>query len=101
MRVSVAETVNDEKAEVSGQYSGPRQMLSEQAVMETPTPKEIRREALPSTRKRGALKAKGKSSVATNQATEGDILHLRKRKLQLECIKLRLEIKRMKKDQGN
>ena len=50
VRVSAAETVNDEKAEVSGQYSGPQLMLSEQVVMETPTPKEIRREALTSTR---------------------------------------------------
>ena len=69
-------------------------MLPKQAVVETPTPTKIRREALPSASKRDAPKAKGKSSTAT----EEDVLRLRKRKLQLENIKLRLEIKRLRKD---
>ena len=71
-------------------------MLPKQAVVETPTPTKIRREALPSARKRDAPKAKGKSSTAT----EDDVLRLRKRKLLLES-KLRLEIKRLRKDLEN
>ena len=65
--------------------------------METPTPIKIRREALLSARKRDTPKAKGKSSTAT----EDDILRPRKRKLQLENMKLRLEIKRLRKDLEN
>ena len=61
-------------------------------------PRKIRREALPSVRK-----AKGISSTAHNKAAdpEDDILRLRKRKLQLENIELRLEIKRLRKDLDN
>ena len=55
-------------------------MLPKQAVVETPTPAKIRGKALPSARKRDALKAKD------NKSTEDDMLRLRKRKLQLENI---------------
>ena len=47
--------------------------------------------------KRGALSAKGKSSATDKKTTEDDILRLRKRKLQLENVKLRLEIKKTQK----
>ena len=61
-------------------------------------PRKIRREALPSVRK-----DKGISSTAHNKAAdlEDDILHLRKRKLQLENIELRLDIKKLRKDLDN
>ena len=61
-------------------------------------PRKIRRGALPSVRK-----AKGISLTAHNKAAdlEDDILHFTKRKLQLESIKLRLEIKRLRKDLDN
>ena len=102
MQVSTAETGDGEKVKESGHNSaGSPKMLLKQAVVETPTPTKIRREALPSARKRGALKAKGKSSTADNKSTEDDTSCLRKRKLQLENIKLRLEIKRLRKGLEN
>ena len=97
-QVSTAKTGNGEKVEVRRHnVTGLLQMLPKQAVVETPTPTKIRREALPSARKRDTPKAKGKLSTAT----EDDVLHLRKRKLQLENIKLRLEMKRLRKDLEN
>ena len=72
-------------------------MLPKQAVVEAPTPTKIRRETLPSARKRDALKAKRKSSTAT----EDNVWRLKNRNLELENIKLRLETKRLGKDLEN
>ena len=58
VEVSTRETDNDEKGETRGQNSAcSLEMLSKQ----TPTPKKIRREALPSANSsRSSVKAKGK-----------------------------------------
>ena len=74
--VSTRETDNDEK---EGQNSAcSLEMLSKQ----TPTPKKIRREALPSANSsRSSVKAKGKCSTSDTESAEEDILRLRKRKL--------------------
>ena len=96
-----------ETEEVSGHSSaGSPQMLPRQAVVGTPTTTKIGRQALSSAGKRGALSAKGKSSATDKKTTdkkttEDDILRLRKRKLQLENVKLRLEIKKLRKDLEN
>ena len=52
-------------------------------------------------RKPGTLRGRGKSSAAEKKTTEDDILRLRKRKLQLENVKRRLEIKKLRKDLEN
>ena len=97
-RLSFYRRNRKEKVEVRRHnIAGSLQMLPKQTVVETPTPTKIRREALPSARKRDAPKAKGKSLTAT----EDVLLRLRKKKLQLENIKLRLEIKRLRKDLEN
>ena len=99
VEVSTRETDNDEKGETRGQNSAcSLEMLSKQ----TPTPKKIRREALPSTNSSGSsVKAIGMCSTSDTKSTEEDILRLRKRKLQLENIKLSLEIKKLRKDLEN
>ena len=99
VEVSTRETDNDEKGETRGQNSVcSLEMLSKQ----TPTPKKIRREALPSPySSRSFVKAKGKCSTSDTKSIEGDILRLRKRKLQLENIKPSLEIKKLTKDLEN
>ena len=87
-----------ETEEVSGHNSaGSPQMLPKQAVVGTPTTTKIGRQALSSAGKRGALSAKGKSSATDKKTTEDDILRLRKRKLQLDNVKLILEIKKTQK----
>ena len=91
-----------ETEEVSGHSSaGSPQMLPRQAVVGTPTTTKIGRQALLSAGKRGALSAKVKSSATEKKTTEDYILRLRKRKLQLENVKLRLEIKKIRKDLEN
>ena len=51
-------------------------MLPRQAVAGTPTPKKIGRQALSSAGKKGALRAKEKSSATDKKTTEDDILRL-------------------------
>lgn len=91
-----------ETKEVSGHNSaGSPQMLPRQAVVGTPTPTKIGRQALSSAENRDALSAKGKSSTTDKKTTEDVILRLRKRKFQLENVKLRLELKKLRKDPEN
>lgn len=102
VQFSTAETGIGETEEVSGHSSaGSPQILPRQAVAGTPMPKKIGLQALSSAGKKGALRAKGKSSAIDTKTTEDDILRLRKRKLQLENVKLRLEIKKLRKDLEN
>ena len=71
------ETGIGETEEVSGHSSaGSPQMLPRQAVAGTPTPKKIGRQALSSAGKKGALRAKEKSSATDKKTTEDDILRL-------------------------
>ena len=70
VQVSTAVTGIGETEEVSGHSgAGSPQMLPKQAVAETPTPTKIRRQALLLAGKKGALRAKGKSSAAEKKRT--------------------------------
>ena len=48
--------------------------------------------------KSGPASAKKIQKKKPQKTTEADLMVLRKRKLELECLKLRLEIKKLKKD---